>query len=275
MKLLITLCLIILCAKHSQSQEIALGNFKKELNFYIDFIMGKFDSIPVNKENQLTFEKKVDDSFKAFVRDSNSYNYAQFVQAKDDPTTKFLRADGRIYINLKTFFLNNKTYVVYSYLSRDKKNYYIKEIESNSIVYEGYSTCVYIDKLDVIDNTHLLLIEENGDFNTSRSAFVLSSTQKPWSKLKAFEGKAFGQIPGDYTTTKYVKKRAEFQLDCDTEITLSAPEDVNAIMFDNKTQILSYKQYTGKNQFKLITAKWENEQFNIDDYRVLGFTSNY
>lgn len=276
MKLITLLFLIIVYANHSQCQDVALENFKKELNFYCDFVMGKCDSIPVNTTNQLKLRKKVDDSFKAFVRDSNSYNYPHYVPAKDDPTTKFLRSeDGRIYINLKTFLVNNKTYVVFSYSSRDKKNYCIKENESNTIVYEGNSTCTYIDKLDIIDNSHFLLIEKNGDFNASRSVCVLSSIKNPWTKLKAFEGKAFGQVSGAYTTTKYVKKRAEFQLDCDAEITLRAPDDVNLIMFDNKAKTLSYKQYTGKNQSKLISAKWENEQFIIDDYFVSENSADY
>ncbi len=275
MKQFIAFCIFTLIASHSHSQEKALENFNKELNLYLDFVMGKCDSIPVNAANQVKFRKKVDEAFRTFVLDSNSYNYPQFVQAKNDPTTKFLRPDGRIYIHLKTFLVNTKTYVVYSYSSRDKKNYCIKEKESNTIVYEGNSTCCYINKLDIIDNTHFLLIEESGDHHSSRSVFVLSGIKKPWSKLKAFEGKAFGQVPGEYTATKYVKKRDVFQLEYDPEYQLSAPEDVNTILFDPKTKVISYKQYTDHTKFKLITAKWENEQFIIDDYYVTGNTSNY
>ncbi|MBL0336842.1 MAG: hypothetical protein IPP73_16415 [Chitinophagaceae bacterium] len=135
-------------------------------------------------------------------------------------------------------------------------------------MYEGNSNCCYVDHIYAIDSTHFMVIEKDGDMNSSRTAFVLSAKKLPWAKMKAFEGMAFGQVPAGYFTKKYVKKREQFQLDCDMEYTMSAPADINDILFDHRTKTLSYKQYSDNRKFKLITAKWENETFKLDDYSV-------
>ncbi|MEO8770515.1 MAG: hypothetical protein ABI402_10535 [Ferruginibacter sp.] len=268
MRIFCSLCLIILFSTNACSQEKELDSFKKEINFYIDFLLGKVGTVPINAANQDTFRKNVDDAFKAFVALKNSYSYDKLVQAKNDDKTKFIRLDNRVSVNLKSFFLNNKTYVVYSYTSRDKMNYYIKENETNTIVYEGNSTATYIADLYVIDETHFLLVEETGDFNSSRDVIVLLTNRQPWTKIKAFEGKAFGHVPADYFAKKYVQQRDLFQLDCDMDYTLSAPGDINRIFFDHATKTISYKQYSSNNQYKLVKSKWENEKFIIDDYNV-------
>jgi hypothetical protein len=268
MKKFIVLFIIVFLTSNSFSQEKELELFKKDLNFYIDFRLGKIATLPLNESNQIKYRKKVDEAFANFVLHKNSSQYDKLIIAKDDEKKKFLRLDDRISIYLTTFILNNKTYVVYSYTSGDKINFFIKENESNIIVYEGNSKSCFIDDMYLIDDSHILLIEKNGDFNSSRSAMVLSIKKNPWSIIKAFEGNAFGQVPGEYFSKKYVKTRDTFQLDCEMGFTLSAPEDINRISFDTKTKTLSYKQYFENKKFKLITAKWENEKFIIDDYNV-------
>lgn len=268
MKFIFAFCLLTLSATYSNAQEKELADFKTTLNLYIDLRLGKVDSLKLNEANQVKYSKKTDDAFKTFVQHKSSYEYDKYVVARNDASIKFSYLDGRIYIHLKTFPVNNKTFVVYSYSSQDKKNYIVKEIETNSIVYEGNSNCCYVDHIYAIDSTHFMIVEENGDMNSSRTAFVLSAKKRPWAKMKAFEGLAFGQVPAGYFTKKFVKKREQFQLDCDMEYTLSVPADVNNILFDPRTKTLSYKQYSDKRKFKLITAKWENETFKINDYSV-------
>lgn len=267
-KYFICFSVVISINASSFAQELELENFKNEIQFYIQFINRKFDSLPVNQSNQVKLRKQVDDVFKKFVLHPNSNEYDKLIVSKGDERKKFVRLDGWGEVILKTFPANNKTYVVYSYTSRDKKNYFIKENESNRIVYEGNSTIPYIDNLYFLDSTHMLLIEENGDMHSSRSAMVLSTKKVPWIKVKAFEGNAFGQVPGEYSNKKFVKRRFTFELECDMEVKMLAPQDANAIHFDPRTKILSYKQYTDSRNFKLITAKWENEVFIIDDYDV-------
>lgn len=268
MKLILTFCFFSFLQTTSYSQEKELTDFKNVLNLFIDLRLGKIDSLALNEANQVKYSKKADEAFKLFVGHQNSYNYDKYIVARNDASTKFFYADSRIYITLKTFVVNAKTYVVFSYSSQDKKNYFIKELESNSVVYEGNSNCCYIDHLYGIDSTHFLLIEKDGDMNSSRTSIVLAAQKLKWIKIKGFEGLAFGQVATGYFTKKYVKRREAFQLDCDIDITLSAPADINNILYDPATKTLSYKQYSGNKTFKLISAKWENECFKIDDYSV-------
>ena len=268
MKPLFACWILTLSATLSHAQEKELAEFKTTLNLFIDLRLGKVDSLKLNEANQVKYSKKTDDAFKTFVQHKSSYEYDKYIVARNDASIKFSYLDGRIYIHLKTFPVNNKTFVVYSYSTQDKKNYIVKELETNSIVYEGNSNCCYVDHIYAIDSTHFMIVEEDGDMNSSRTAFVLSAKKLPWAKMKAFEGMAFGQVPAGYFTKKYVKKREQFQLDCDMEYTMSAPADINDILFDHRTKTLSYKQYSDNRKFKLITAKWENKTFKIDDYSV-------
>jgi len=267
-KMVTTLCVIALLDTNLYAQATELENFQKQLNAYINFTLGKKGALPLNAANQVKFRKKVDETFKTFVLHKDSYGYDKYVVVKNDEKTKFLRLDDRVTVYITHFLINKKTYVVYSYTSVSKRNYYIKENESNRVVYEGNSTTYLIDNLYPIDDKHFLLIEKNGDFNSSRSAVVLLVNAPRWTKIKAFEGKAFGQVPADYFNKKFVKRRTEFQLVCEMDFTFSAPADVNSIFFDPATKTISYKQYAENKKFKLVTAKWENDVFVIDDYNV-------
>lgn len=268
MRIFVALCLVILFSINSYCQREELENFKGELDFYLDSLAGKIHGVPITASDRARFSNRVDAAFKMFVLNKNSYDYDKYVAARGDSSTKFLRLDNRILVNLKTFPVNNKTYVVYSYTSRDKNNYFIKENESNNIVYEGNSTAVYIAHLYAIDSTHFLLVEETGDHNTSRRAMVLWRKKVPWIRMKAFEGMAFGQVSEGYFIKKFVKRREKFELECEFEFTMSAPEAINDIAFDPTTKTMSYKQYSDNKRYKQVTAKWENETFVIDDYNV-------
>ncbi len=268
MKKLILIGVLALFAGNTKAQEKELESFKQALNFYIDFTLSKFDSLPVNETNQVRFRKNVDEAFSIFVQNQNSHRYEKFVSDRTDEKSKFLRLDGRISLYLSVFLINSKTYHVYSYNSRDKLNYLIKENESNKIVFEGNGTCYLVDQLCRIDEKHMLLIEKTGDFKTSRDARVLSAKHQRWSIMNVFEGKAFGQVPFEYYNKKYVKRRPVLQLECNFDFTISGPKDINRISFDEKNKTISYKQYGEGGKFTVIAAKWENEIFIIDDYNV-------
>ena len=266
-KLSVLVLLFFTLGMHSQEQEFE--NFKKEFNFYIDFTIGKFDSLPVNQANQTKFTKKVDEAFKQFVLHPKSHEYEKLVIAKGVENTKLIRLDGRGEITITTFNTNNKTYIVYGYTSQPKKNYVIKDVENNKIVYEGNTNNYVIDGIYAIDATHFLLVQRDGDYHTSRSAVVLLLTEKQtWKQTQSFSGMAFGQVPGDYFNKKFVKKRTYFQLECEIDFTMNKPSDINKITFDANTKTISYKQYYETKKPVIITAKWENNLFTIDDYNV-------
>lgn len=268
MKIITCLCLSILLTSTAHSQESELNDFGKALNLYVDLLTGKAGSLPLNKANEIKLRKDANEAFKKFVLNKNSNQYDKLTVIRDDEKSRFLRLDGRVSLYTKTFTIDNKTYIVYSFTSRDLKNYCIKDNESNTIVYEANSGVYLIDDLYQIEPGYFLLIEKTGDMNSGRSAYVLTAEKIPWRKFKAFEGKAFGQVPGEYFTKKFVKKREQFQLECEMDFTLSAPKDINTILFDPSAKVISYKQYEGDRKFKIITAKWENKTFIIDDYNV-------
>ncbi len=268
MKSTTALIALLFFALSMNSQEQEFENFKKEFNFYLDFTIGKFDSLPRNQANQAKFEKKLDEAFKKFVLHTNSYEYEKLVIAKGVDNTRLIRLDGRGEVNITSFNTNNSTYLVYGYTSRPKKNYVIKDLEHNKLVYEGDNHTYLIDGIYAIDPTHFLLVQQDGDYHTSRSAVVVLLTEKKtWKQTESFSGMAFGQVLGEYHTKKYVKKRTYFQLDCDIDFTLSKP-GINRVTFDTATKTISYKRYYTTKQPETISVKWENNMFAIDDYHV-------
>ena len=266
MKILITI-FILLCVFNQElpAQELEFRKFETAFNSYLDFLNRKTDSIPFTEANHKRLSENVNQSFKKFILYSDSDKFDKLVFAKNDTTTKFWRSD-RVTINLKSFLVNQKIYVVYSIISRDKKDYYLKDVENNIIVHEGNSA-TYVNNLYAIDSSHFLIIEENGDYNSDRTAMVLSAKTQPWKIIKAFEGMAFGQVPGHYTAKKFVKKRDRLQLHCDMEFAVQRNQ-ANNILFDPQTKTISYKQYFENKQPINISAKWNNRSFIIDDYDV-------
>lgn len=267
MKAIALICLVSMYSIHCKAQEAELTSFAKTLNFYIDFQLGRFDSLPVNNTNQIKYRKSVDDAFRQYVLHPASFYDARFVTVKDDAKTRFTRLDQRISVYITDFSSANDKYVVYSYTSGDKRNYMVKDKAGNKIVYEGNSQYAFVDNIHSLDSGHVLLVEQTGNFNTSRRAYVLVKT-KPWKKTKSFRGEAFGQVPGEYFTKKFVKARESFQLDCEIDFTFSNPKDINKIFFDPATKILSYKRYSADKRYKVISATWKNGMFEIDDYNV-------
>ena len=259
------ICLLVF-GNLSFGQEKELENFTNEINFYIDFTLGKTPTYPVNESNQNKFRKKVDDVFIAFILQKNSNQCDKFITSRDDKNLKFIRASGKCEIYLSTFITNNKSYSVFSYTSMNKINYFVKDDANNTIVYDGDSKASFVDNIMAIDDSHIILIEITGDHHYSRKALVLSTKKDRWTKLEAFEGKAFGQVPADYFNSKYVKKRAAFNFSCDSFPPMYCPKDFNKIYFDNTTKTLSYKIYSQGKQPQIVSSKWENEMFKIDDY---------
>lgn len=250
------------------AQEKEIETFKKDLNLYIDLLLERVDSVPLNKANQEKFMRKADQSFKTFALARNSQQYEKLVQDRNLPNRKFSNLDKRIELYVVDFTANNKNYVAYSYVSYAKQNYLIKDVAANSIVYEANAITPYVENIIGIDSTHVLLIERTGDRHTSKQAAVFLTSGKTWKMIPAFRGQAFGQVPGQYNKKAFVKQRNYFQLDCEMEVLMSAPEDANKIFYDKKTKTISYKKYSGKRNFKSIEAKWENNMFVIDDHDV-------
>ncbi len=251
----------------SRAQEAELEKFVKTLNLFMDLTRGKVDSLPLTKKgNYEKMLKAVDVSFEEFVKNSNSGQLGKFRQAQGNPQLKIINADNRVFIYLTSFNIKEKTFEVFGYTCADRRMYMVKDQLSNIVVFTGNNGSYELDNLAYIDDHHVLLIENNGDRGTSRSAFVLSTVKIPWVKLKAFEGKAFGQVPSDYLNKQFVKAREELQLEYEPVFGMTVPEDINKLYYDPLTKTISYKEYSDIHNFKTVKATWNNNKFRIDDY---------
>jgi hypothetical protein len=266
MKTVMVIFLLLGGMGNMHAQEKAVENFRKELNFFIDFQLGKIDAVKRNEANYIKYRKRVDQAFRAFVLDSNSHRYKPFITYRGN--RKFFTLDNRIEVYLSMQMVNNVAYAVYSFVSAERRAYLVKDMAKNSIVYGERSLNHTVDSLYAIDDKHILLVEKDGDRGTSRKAIVLSAKQRPWKPLQAFRGLAFGQVPADYFKKVFTEKRESFQLDCEFDELMLLPQDANHVSFDDKTKTLSYKRYSDSRKFVVITAKWENGIFRIDDYSV-------
>lgn len=264
----VVLFVFLVATNYSFSQEVELEKFRKELDFFIEYCLGKAPSMSQNEVNHNKLVKKVDDAFALFVTHTESQNTPNFKTSTNNPTIKFSYIDSRIYVCIETFTTKNSSYSVYSYSSGFRKAYFIKNNTTNTLVYRGKIGLLYIDNIYEIDDDHILLVEKDGDRNTSKKVMVFSNIQPTWKLIEAFKGKAFGQVKNDYSAKKFVNKRPFLLLECEFEDLMTAPKEANQIYFDSNTKTISYKIFENSYKFKVISSKWENNMFTIDDYDV-------
>lgn len=251
---------------HAQDKEEKALN--TAFNLFSAYQNGKVDSLPRNAASYYKIVEHLDRAFKSFILHEHSQDYEKFKMAKDHNNFKLFRLENGIEIDAVSFLVDSVSYIVFSYVLQDRRNFFIKRLPGNTIVFDGNGNTAYINNMYSLGNNRLLLIEEGGDGSTSRKASVIATEGKEWKQLKAFKGKAFGQIAADYTNKEFVEKRTYFQLLCDRDVFMTAAQDVNQVSFNEQSKTLSYKQYSSNRQFKKIEAKYENGMFIIDDYNV-------
>lgn len=262
--------LMSLAASSSFAQEQELAHFRQELSIYQNYQLGRNKALTVNSTNNLKYRKRLDGAFEAFVLHEKSAEYEKFISPDPngpfahltDLARRFIPLSEHVTIDLRTFKAGGKIYLVYSYQAGLNNDYFIKEKERNIVVYQGKLGGDKVVDIFQVDDVHMLLIEDPG--SCSRFAFVVSSAQNPWSKISGFEGVAWSERPGKTP----VKRREHFSLSCDQTGLINAPQDINLIRFDEKTKILSYRQYAENGAQKLIKAKWEAGVFKLDDYNA-------
>jgi len=263
-----TICSLLILTSTVHAQETEVKALNNAFNLFSAYQNGKVDSLPRNATNYYIVVAHLDSTFKTFILHEKSHDYEKFVLAKNKTNFKFFRLENGVEIDAASFVVDSVRYVVFSYNIQNRPNYFIKRLPDNKIVFDGSAHAAYIDGMYSIEKNRILLVEEDGDRNTSRKVSVIASEGKAWKQLKAFKGQAFGQVAGDYMNKKFVNKRTYFQLDCEMEVLMTAPQDANQIYFIEKTKTLSYKQYDENRRFKKIESKYENGIFIIDDYNV-------
>lgn len=268
MRSIITVCFLILLTAAVHAQETEVTALNNAFNFLLAYQNGKVDSLPRNATNYNKVVTQLDSTFKTFILHPKSQDYEKFVLAKGHTNFKFFRLENTIEIDAVSFAVDSVPYVVFGYKTQNRPNYFIKRLPDNKIVFDGKALTSGVDGMYAIEKNRILLVEKAGDHNTSRQVSVIATDGKQWKQLKAFKGLAFGQVAGDYMNKKFVDRRIYFQLECEMEVLMLAPQDANQVSFDEKTKVLSYKQYDENRRFKKIAAKYENGMFTIDDYNV-------
>jgi len=258
----------LLTSVSSFAQKNEFLNFRKEINFYHEFVNQRIDSLKVNEANQAKYTKRVDDAFSTFAKVANSHVLDTFRLAKDDTTNRFLFMDMRTSVAVKSFFSSFGHLAVYSYSSSSRNKYLIKDILSNKVVVVGSRNIPYVSDVFYLDSTHVMVVEENGDQHTSRMAMIYSISNQGWKQIDAFEGLSNEFNKKGESVKIFKKNRPYFQLECSWESSMLLPLDVSNIYYDPYTKVLKYKLYDANKQFKWITSKWQNNVFKIDDVDV-------
>lgn len=270
-----TICFISFIANPLQAQEAEVKALNDAFNFFAAYNIGKVDSLSRNAANYYKVVAHLDNTFKKFILHPKSQDHEKFVMAQGHTNFKFFRLENGMEIDAVSFLVDSVSYVVFGYKTQDRPNYFIKRLTDNKIVFDGNAKACYVDGMYALEKNRILLVEKDGDRNTSRKVSVIATEGKAWKQLKAFKGLAFGQVAGEYMNKKFVDKRIYFQLECEMDVLMTAPQDANQISFNEKNKTLSYKLYDDNRRFKKIEAKYENGVFIIDDYNVSdGFSSS-
>ncbi|MET0393170.1 MAG: hypothetical protein ABW019_08500 [Chitinophagaceae bacterium] len=304
MKKTIPTGLLLLFTLPSFSQVAELETFRTNITRWIWYDQGKIDSIPRTDANTARLKKAAEASFLRFVlhpdsksldslkahakQGGGSYYFDQYsyffhegrrilAQRTPENNTNYSITLYGLYdydlpnfisISIQPFTAGGNNYVVYYYNTRLQGTYYIRDVKKNTIVYTGtgMTRTAPIQTFHKIDTSHVLLIEDLGD--KGQRAFVLNTEKAGWRLIDAFKGKAFPDNATDFAKKTATGKRRNLWLAANESLIANYGSRYLTIAFDESTKTLSYLQLTDRsgNNTKKIEAKWQNNQFLIDDY---------
>ncbi|MBK1895797.1 hypothetical protein [Chryseobacterium paridis] len=297
---------LFLISFFSFGQVKELENFRKEIEFFINYDHSKTASTPESEANTLKFKQNLEKAFIEFVMNKDSKNLDQlknnsinnktsyvignhnyfFDTPRIDPYKKSLENNSYYKIVLypiydyelsqfvsfymQPFNLNEKQYVIYYYKLNGEGTYYIKDIAKNIIVFKGQALTsnAAISKFDQIDDSHFLVVEDMG--YDGQRAFVIKNENNLWQPINAFKGKSFkpNSVKYDIKNEGNSRKYLRFANSKNIKNTYPIFYFKNyEINFDPKSKMISYKKADRQSENgKKIESKWENNSFTIDDY---------
>lgn len=281
-----------------------LEKFREEITVFVNYDLGKIDSLPKSIKTSKRLAKNYQNAFLNFVTNSDSKNLDNLIKNSIDNKTNhiignneyffrssrkgpFINGDyysitmyglyhyalhGFVSIYIQPVSIDTSKYVIYYCNLNGKGTYHIKELSSNKILFqsEGLTSNAPIKKFAKIDNKHILIIEDLGD--NGERALVINTKLNNWKAIKGFYGKAFLDNSTDYSKTTETQKRLFFKFS--ETGTINARYGKNflkeyEIDYDETTKTISYKRYNKNgSQVKTIKATWENNLFKIDDYYI-------
>lgn len=262
----LSLLLLLLVSIGAYAQDSEFTRFADEVKFYNLFIRGKIDSLKVDEANQNKFRPRLDEVFRKFVLYPGSEQYSRFVRSRSDQALKFINGNNMFEVEVDSINDGDKIWLVYGYTFSEKKNYMVKDFSSNKIVWEGNSNTNTVQLIGKLDSVHYVVVEENGDVNAAREAFVVKFLNDKWTRIKGFEGKQLGTYPADLSEMKYVKRRERLQLEYRFDMLMTYSLDVNDMLYNPSTKTLSYRILLENRNTKTVSAQWKNGVFLMDDY---------
>ncbi len=285
-----------------------LEKFRKELTLFVNYDNGKIDSLPKTAANTTRLKNNMEAAFLGFILNKNSkdledlkrnsinnkgdyiignYNYF-FRDQRRDPARKELnnnvnysisfyglydyRLPNFVSFYIQPFTTDGKEYIIYYYTLNGTGMYYVKEAETNTIVFKGeaFTSAAAIVSFSRIDKDHFLLVENMA--NHGQRALVLESAPGNWKRINAFAGKAFVNSTADYSkmTDKAPRTYLRFA-ESRTIVSIYGSGFLKKyeIQFDEASKTISYRQYRqNENEVITIRATGKNKLFTIDDYYI-------
>lgn len=262
----LSLFVLLVTVSIAVAQDSEYTRFADEVKFYNLFVRGKIDTVKSDAASHEKYRARLDDVFRAFVLHPESQRFTRFIQARDQPSLRFINGNNMFEIEIDSLHSGDRPWLVYGYSFAEKKNYMVKDPATNQIVYEGNSMTNDLQLIGQLDSVQYVVVEENGDVHSAREAFVVIMQNGMWKRVKGFEGKALGKNPRDFTALVYVKRRERLQLEYRFDQLMLYPLNVNDMLFDRTTKTLSYQVLLENRKTMTVSAQWKNNVFLLDDY---------
>ncbi|SMC57170.1 hypothetical protein [Moheibacter sediminis] len=285
--LLIALCL---AGINSFGQIDKLENFRKELMLYMDYDQRATDA--KNESEAKELKENVEKVFRKFVLDkeskntdrlkteaeSSNYSYSfsnvkrekmvQSTENNEDFKISFYgmydyKLSNFVSIYIQPFLLSKNELCVYYYKLNGKGKYFVKEIDSNKIIFtsEGLTSNAAVIKIHQIDKNHVLIIEDMGD--DGQRALVVKTEKKEWAAVEGFKG----NLIEHNNEKKFAESRKYLRLVSNKTIQNHQSFGFlkqNGIRYNEELKTIVYSISEDNLTFK--EAKWEGKLFVIDDY---------
>ena len=293
----------VVAPAYSQVQE--LETFRKKIRFFITYDKGKSDSIPKTEANTLKLRQGLEESFKQFIlqnktesleslkgqsriKSGNSYTFDQASYSLSESYRDYTIRTRKNNINygiglsglynynqpnfvqlfIQPFATAQNLYSVYSFDLNGEGFYYIKDSATNKICYRGESKTSQapIHKLRVLDDKHILIVENMGDLG--QRAIVLETSPTQWKPIEAFAGKAIDEKSGNLRQMQYKPRRLYMRLAANRSILINYGSRYLTLDFDEQKKVLFYKQFVNesKGDIRVIESPWKGRLFVVDDY---------
>lgn len=302
----VLIALMLLCLK-SFGQVQELETFRKAITLFVQYDTDKAASATNSSERSKQLTANYETAFLDFIKHKDSKNLDNLKRNSIDNKSDYIIGDHNYFFNslrreprnkllennvnyqitfyglydyklsnfvsfyIQPFLIDTFEYVIYYCKLNGKGTYYIKDVPGDKIVFQstGLTSGAPVKKFTKIDNNHILIVEDLGD--NGERALVVNTALSEWKAINAFYGKALDHATDPLKTTKTQHRIYLEFVETKTIHTHYGTSFLKKyeIDFDEQTKTISYKRFNRQeNESNVIKAKWEHNQFKIDDYYI-------